>query len=574
MILVLVEVNYSFEDEMNRKVTIFAPIVLFVYNRLEHTEKTVGALRENVLATETDLLIFSDGPKNSEDVKKINMLREYIKSIDGFKSVKIVERKSNFGLAKSVISGVSKVVEKYGKVIVVEDDLVTSRYFLKYMNKALDLYGDDEEVISIHGYVYPVASKLPESFFLLGADCWGWATWKRGWDLFEADGEKLRSIMLKKGLVDKFNMGGAYDYMQMLEDQIAKKNDSWAIRWLASAVVNNKYTLYPGRSLVKNIGLDGSGTHCNDKNSRLSNEISQKEIILTRQFVEENKKAKKIIGEYLRGLASEGPRIISYVNLFVGKIKSLVFDQKKYGWFGDYKKWNDVKKITRGYDEKLILDKVCMSLLKVKNGEAFYERDSVLFDKVDYSWPVLSALLWVAAQNNGKLNVIDFGGSLGSSYYQNKKFLDELKSVRWNIVEQDNFVNKGRELFENKNLRFYNDLEQCKRKTLADVIFLSSVIQYVESPFDLLNRILKMNFEVIIVDRTSFVLGNKKDRLTRQVVPPEIYTASYPCWFFNEKKFVNKFKEKYELIESFLSLDKANIESKFMGFIFVKKDRT
>jgi len=241
-----------------------APIALFVYNRLEHTKKTIDSLRDNYLAECSELHIFSDGPRNDsiEDESRVCKLRKYIHSIQGFKIVHIYESRSNLGLATSIISGVTDIVNRYGSVIVIEDDLITSKYFLTFMNEGLGYYAKDDRVISIHGYVYPCKESLPPSFFLKGADCWGWATWKRGWNLFEADGTKLLNEITAKNLKEEFNFGNSYDYVGMLERQIAGKINSWAIRWYASAFIKNKLTLYPGKTLVQNIGFDGSGTHC------------------------------------------------------------------------------------------------------------------------------------------------------------------------------------------------------------------------------------------------------------------------------------------------------------------------
>ena len=165
-----------------------APIALFVYNRPKHTASTVESLQKNVLANESDLFIFSDGPNRPSQYGMVNSVREYISDITGFKSVVIVERDRNKGLANSIIDGVSRLCKEFGQVIVLEDDLVTSPHFLSYMNEALNIYRHNDTVISIHGYVYPFKSKLPETFFLRGADCWGWATWDRGWNLFEQAG--------------------------------------------------------------------------------------------------------------------------------------------------------------------------------------------------------------------------------------------------------------------------------------------------------------------------------------------------------------------------------------------------
>ena len=240
--------------------TVFAPIVLFVYNRPEHARRTVEALKNNMLAKESDLIVYSDAPRVQTHAGRVREVRDYVRQIEGFKSVSVIERETNFGLARSVIDGVTEIVEKYGRIIVLEDDMVTSRYFLTYMNDALEYYENEDSVISIHGYCYPI-SGLPETFFLKVADCWGWGTWKRGWDLFEADGRKLLAQLEQKELLNRFDLFGAYGYSKMLKDQIEGKNSSWAVRWYASALLADKLTLYPGQSLVSNIGSDGSGTH-------------------------------------------------------------------------------------------------------------------------------------------------------------------------------------------------------------------------------------------------------------------------------------------------------------------------
>lgn len=239
-----------------------APIVLFVYARPEHARLTVESLLANPESCEHDLIVYSDAAKDAEKVEAVERVRNYIKSVEGFNSITLRNRPNNFGLAKSIISGVSEVLTAYDRVIVLEDDMVTSRYFLSYMNEALDRFEADGRVISIHGYVYPVRSALPEAFFLKGADCWGWATWRRGWAYFNPNGKALLDELKGRNLVRSFDFNGSCDYSGMLEAQIEGRNDSWAIRWHASAYLAGMLTLYPGQSLIRNIGNDCSGTHC------------------------------------------------------------------------------------------------------------------------------------------------------------------------------------------------------------------------------------------------------------------------------------------------------------------------
>ena len=191
-----------------------APVVVFVYNRLVHTRRTFEALQLNDLTQQSELVVFSDGPKSIGDMARVQEVRNYIKTIRGFANITINEREQNLGLANSIINGVTDIVTRYGKIIVLEDDMVTTPYFLRYMNEALELYENEERVISIHGYVYPVNARLPETFFLKGADCWGWGTWKRGWDLFEADGAKLLKELKARKLEQRFDFNGTYDYSE------------------------------------------------------------------------------------------------------------------------------------------------------------------------------------------------------------------------------------------------------------------------------------------------------------------------------------------------------------------------
>lgn len=241
---------------------LYAPVVLFAYARLDHLRQAVNSLRGNQEADSTSLHVYCDGPKNEGHKSQTDAVRAYVDSIDGFASVTRIYREQNLGLARSIISGVSEILAKHETVIVMEDDLVVSPYFLKFMNEGLQLYRDEEQVASIHGYCYPVEQELPETFFLRGADCWGWATWSRAWQHFEPDGQKLLDALGRERLTRAFDLGGSYPYMKMLANQVAGKNDSWAVRWHASCFLDNMLTLYPGRSLVNNIGTDDSGTHC------------------------------------------------------------------------------------------------------------------------------------------------------------------------------------------------------------------------------------------------------------------------------------------------------------------------
>jgi len=253
------------------------------------------------------------------------------------------------------------------------------------------------------------------------------------------------------------------------------------------------------------------------------------------------------------------------INIF-NKIRN-----KKYGWKGDFRTWQDARDASTGYDTDDILLSVKKSLLKVKNGEAIYERDSVIFDEIQYSWPLLSGILF-SSINSGNISVLDFGGSLGSTYFQNKKFLDLIEDVSWCVVEQNNFVKVGREEFEDDRLKFFYSVDECLGMVHPNTLLLSSVMQYIEKPYEVLTDILKYNFEYIVIDRTLFNVDDV-EQIKLQIVPPNIYEASYPCWFFSQSGFINFLVSKgYILIDKFDSNDLESADCKIMGFFFKKND--
>jgi putative methyltransferase (TIGR04325 family) len=256
--------------------------------------------------------------------------------------------------------------------------------------------------------------------------------------------------------------------------------------------------------------------------------------------------------------------------IFIDLYRKLNF--ARYGWHGEYKNWHEVKTLSTGYDTDEIINKVREAAIKVKNGEAAYERDSVILNEIEYSWPLLAGIMFSSSMLGGSIKVLDFGGSLGTTYFQNKKFLDKIKDVSWNIVEQKQFVNVGKIDFEDKRLKFYYNIESCIEKEKPNILLLSSVLQYIEKPYDLLDNLLKYNFETILIDRTLFSKSNKKIKL--QTVPPKIYKASYPCWFLDETEFINYLDTKdYNIIESFETLGGQNAEYIFKGFLINKKSK-
>jgi hypothetical protein len=239
----------------------FAPIALFVYNRPEHTRRTIKFLQQNLMAEESRLYIFSDAAKDLNNQSLVDEVRDFIRSVDGFKHVEIIERKSNMGLANSIIDGVSRLVKEYGKIIVFEDDLISSMYTLQYFNDALNRYQNEDTVMHIGAYMYPLKEEnLPETFFYRAATSWGWATWDRAWKHFEPDIDLIIS-RFDQEKKHQFSIEGTMNFWKQIQEFKSGKNNSWAIRWYASIFLRRGLTLNPSKSLINNIGHDGTGIH-------------------------------------------------------------------------------------------------------------------------------------------------------------------------------------------------------------------------------------------------------------------------------------------------------------------------
>ena len=238
---------------------------------------------------------------------------------------------------------------------------------------------------------------------------------------------------------------------------------------------------------------------------------------------------------------------------------------------GNYKTWGEAAALCTGYDAESILDKVLEATLKVKRGEAAFERDSVLFDEIQYSWPVTAALMWAAARNNGELHVLDFGGSLGSSYFQNRRFLSQLKAVSWHVVEQAHFIQKGKKFIEDDILKFHSSIEESVKAISPNVILLSSVAQYLPCPEWLFNQINSIEADILLFDRTPFTVA-PQDTICIQHVPSDVYKASYPMWLLSRIKLLGQLSS-WRAHESFASPEgsvtsDAGIEFEFSGYIF------
>lgn len=275
-----------------------APVLLFTYNRLSHTQRCVEALLKNHLSSESELFIYSDAAKDIAQQESVKKVRNFIHTIQGFKAITIIERDKNWGLAKNIIDGVTTQVNRYGKVIVLEDDLVVAPFFLQFMNEALETYKDEPKIGHIQACDFTQDPSLPNTFLIKFTGSWGWATWDRAWKHFNPNGKELLQEMQKRQLTHAFDMNGKYGFTRMLRRQIEGKNNSWAIRWNASLFLKDILSLNVGRSLVQNEGFDGSGTNCGGGGLYASNLYMQQLPVIPISPVEENLKARQAYIRY------------------------------------------------------------------------------------------------------------------------------------------------------------------------------------------------------------------------------------------------------------------------------------
>lgn len=274
-----------------------SPIVLFVYNRPWHTLQTLEALKSNDLADRSILYIYCDGPKTGstpEELKKINEVREIVKNEKWCGEVIVKEQNKNLGLAESIIRGVTEVINKFGKIIVLEDDIVTSKFFLHYMNQSLLYYEKEESVMHISGYFPPVKEQLPNFFFYNQTSCWGWGTWKTSWEYLIKDSQTLYDKIIASHRLKEFNLDNSYPFFSQLEANLKGTLKTWAIKWHSSVFLNRGLCLHPNKSYVLNIGFDGSGENCSSSNVYLVNELNIKKFEAPYE-IKENKKARRAV---------------------------------------------------------------------------------------------------------------------------------------------------------------------------------------------------------------------------------------------------------------------------------------
>lgn len=311
-----------------------APIILFTYNRLSHTEQTIDALRKNELAKNSELFIYSDGGKDEDSWNKVNGIRQYLESVVGFKNITIIKRDVNIGLAQNIIDGVTKIINQYGKIIVLEDDIVTSPYFLNFMNDSLDFYEKTSKIWHISGWNYPISDENLEDVFLYRTmNCWGWATWKDRWNNYEKNPQKFISIFSEKDICE-FNLDNATNFWEQVEKNHNKQMNTWAIFWYAIIFKNQGLCLNPTQSFVENIGFDGTGTNTGPRDNYSSNLSRPNYKIRFENNLIENKTATDRIKLFFRENENKNLTFSKNLNKVFALLSSLKISSDKYILYG------------------------------------------------------------------------------------------------------------------------------------------------------------------------------------------------------------------------------------------------
>jgi putative methyltransferase (TIGR04325 family) len=483
-------------------------IALFGWKRPHHLHQVLQSLSVNREIAGLPLYIFLDGPRNDVDQSECDLCFKIADKFDSALSKQIIRSTTNLGLFNSVIQGVSLVLQQYESLIMLEDDIVVSPYFLSYMIQGLSLYRDVPEVASIHGFTPNIIPSPPSSFFLPGADCWGWATWRHQWRRMRFHAAALAQEIRSKQLTKTFNLNGNYDYLRMLDDRAVNRNNSWAILWHASCFLAGKVTLYPSKSLVSNIGLDGSGEHCTSaKDLYTDSSFDEIKINLLEPTVEES-----IFNSYsnyfapsslVRAYAAKSFRFItSVVSHSLPRRQPI-----RLSLHGPFKSFLAAKQSSGlGYNSPIILEKVSTAVVDLLNGNGNYERDGTLFQSAPSSLPVLETLSELLSADTGP--IVDFGGGLGGTYLNHRHLFD--KNHSYIVIEQPSFVKQGLIIAAQYTLpiQFEQSLQAIKDQPL--MIIFSSVLQYLEDPYSVLQYALSLQPKYILLDRTALSVDCSK----------------------------------------------------------------
>ncbi len=544
------------------------PVILFAYARPGHLARVLGCLRESRVPL---IYAFADGAKGGADAAAVGEVRALLRAIN-WCEVRLTERPTNLGLGRNVLAGVTAVATKHEAFIVWEDDLICVPGTYDWMGAALRHYATEERVMSVSAWTHPRITPTDvadQPYLDARADCWVWGGYARSWRGMEQTAlEKMAAVEAKGTAANAY---GA-DLPRMARDE-ARKN-IWAVRWLYHHLQHGGLCVRPPWSMVEHIGFDARATHAGETQG-WENPPLQAVPPLPSAWPEggEHPACRHLwqaAGAGTRTLVTRLKRLVRKI-LPAGLLTPIEQRFFRVRWVGDYPDWTAARAACSGYDAAGITAKVVKAARQVREGRAVYERDGVVFHQPAPVWPALGVLREAAKARGGGLTVLDFGGSLGGLYQQNREQLRGCTPLRWAVVEQPQLVEAGQREFQTEELRFYSSSREACDAGMPDVLLLASVLCYLPAPFETLAELLKAGPARVIIERTGFSREGRT-RLMVQRVPRTIYPASYPCWFFHRDEFLAAFAGRYRLVHEQSEANSTPAGVEFASFYFTRLD--
>lgn len=524
-------------------------VAIFAYKRPVHLLRVLRALTPQVRSRQLPVHIFLDGSKSDVDSRDIEACFR-IASMYQEKCGFVVRKNAcNQGLYKSLTSGVTEMFMQFQRLIVLEDDILTSPYFIDYMLNGLDAYEANPRVASIHGYSLPFNTEVDETFFLRGADCWGWATWRDRWSLFRSDASNMVREIEDHNLGNDFDLGGQVSNLRLLKNRAENKSNSWAICWHASCFLADKLTLHPGRSLVKNIGLDSSGEHCSQS---LQHDVSVTchPIRIREIEVAESVHMSKLYGR-LQAPLPLSTRVNQIVlrksRRFRHKVRRLarsIFPSKLL-LSGNYSTFESAISASSPYDGEAILSQVTKAAESVLRGDSAYERDGKTFEMRPTDLKIYERLDALMKPDS---TIADFGGGVGGLFFNAPEIFPV--NCRKIVIEQASMVKAGRHLQNicDTAIEYFDSGDLFVLPEL-DILVLSAVLQYISNPVRVLLEVVDAcKPKTILIDRTAV---SKTKRMWHIQHNPGYYSGevSYPIRPLNAKEILRSLPD-YKLVKT------------------------
>ncbi len=556
-------------------------MVLFAYARADLLRRVLACLRVERVPL---IYVFADGAKGETDAAAVAEVRKTLRGID-WAEVRLEERARNFGLGQNVLDGVSAVAARQAAWIAWEDDLVAVPGTYAWLSAALRRYAADERVMSVTAWTHPrVQPEGVNGPYLDGrAECWVWGSWARAWrGMTDATAEGKARAAERRGTAR-----GAYGADLPAMARVERRKNIWAVRWVYHHLEHGGLCVRPPWTMVEHVGLGATATHAGGASEWTNAPLRDAppipatwpEPVETKGSREKWRRA--TAGADRRLVAAwQKARVVTRARgnwkgavrrlLPARAVEAVVRRFFRVRWTGNYANWAEARAASGGYERREILERVATAACAVREGRAAFERDGVTFALPSPDGLLLGALMRAAERAGEAVTVLDFGGSLGSAYGQNRPWLHATGVRRWCVVEQAHFVTVGQKNFEDETLRFYDTIEACCAAETPAVLLLSSVLPYLPEPDAAIAEAQRRNFATVIVARTGVIAGDA-DRLTVQHVPRAIYRASYPCRFLGRERLLAQFAGAYRLVEETAADEGEAVGVSFRNFVFERR---